>query len=167
MNGGTEPILDGVVKKRGGLFHDEIFVGSDKADGSGVDGLGAFGFLAHDEDGFAEGGSFFLDSAGVGDEEMSLAHQVDEGDVVEGRQEGHVGKSGEFRFDDGFYVGVGVDREGDLDVRAILGSPNSCSHHRTISCVSSEAISSSVYSQASSHTPKAILSSRARCLRKI
>ena len=69
MNGGTALIFSVIVKELFGLRDDALFIGSDEANGTGFDSLGTLGFFAQDEDWFAEGGSFFLDSAGVGDEE--------------------------------------------------------------------------------------------------
>ena len=42
-----------------------------------------------------ERGRLFLDAAGVGDEDVGAAHEVDEGDVVEGGDQVDVGLAGE------------------------------------------------------------------------
>jgi hypothetical protein len=85
---------------------------------AGFDGLLAFGAVAHDEDGFAEGGSFFLDAAGIGEEDVGAAHEVDEGDVVEGFEEGDAGDAAEAAVDHFADVGVGVDGVDEFAVAA-------------------------------------------------
>ena len=93
-------------------------IGSDEFDGAGFDGFGALGFLAKDEDGLAEGGSFFLDAAGIGDEQVGAAHEVDEGDVIEGWDEMDVGPVGEEAVDGVLDVWVGVNGVDNFDVVA-------------------------------------------------
>ena len=43
-----------------------------------VDGLRALGILPHDQNGLAEGRRLFLNAAAVGEDDMRLAHEVDE-----------------------------------------------------------------------------------------
>ena len=43
-----------VVKQPRGLPHDTIFVGADQFDGTGFNGLRPFGFLAQNQDWFAQ-----------------------------------------------------------------------------------------------------------------
>ena len=59
------------------------------------DGCGAFGFGAENQDGLAEGGGFFLDAAGIGDDQLGAAHEVHERDVGQGIEQRDVGDAGE------------------------------------------------------------------------
>ncbi len=115
---GAAIVFGGVIEEERRFGEDALRVGADEACSSGVDGFGPFGFLAHDEDGFAERGGFFLNAAGVGEDEVAAAHEVDEGDVFLGRDEVDVGESGEELVDGVLDVGVGVDRVDNFDVRA-------------------------------------------------
>lgn len=123
MNGSHALIQFFVVEDLSGFRDDAVFVRSNEFHGAGFDGFGALGFLAEDEDRFAEGGTFFLNAAGVGDEEIGAAHEVDERDVVERGDEVDVGLSGEQAVDGVLHVGVGVDGVDDLNAGANGESP--------------------------------------------
>ena len=57
---------------------DALFVGSDQAHGARLDCLGTFRLVAHDQNGLPERGAFLLDAAGIGEQNVRAAHQVDE-----------------------------------------------------------------------------------------
>ena len=52
-----------VVKQPRGLPHDTIFVGADQFDGTGFNGLRPFGFLAQNQDWFAQRRGLLLNAA--------------------------------------------------------------------------------------------------------
>lgn len=94
---------------------------ADEACDTGLDAFGAFGVFAQDEDGFAEGGGFFLDAARVGDEEPGVGEEMDEVGVAHGGGEDDLVATHEF-LDGGFFDGgVGVDGEDDAEVGVRLG----------------------------------------------
>ncbi len=105
-------VVGRILEEAADFGDDEVVVGTDEFDGAGVEGFGALGGVAHHEDRFSEAGGFFLDAAGVGEDEGALLHQVDEFQVLEGLDEEEVFVCGEvFAEDlvDGFaHVGVEV-----------------------------------------------------------
>lgn len=116
VNAGAGTVDFGVIEQGKDLGADAGGVCSDEDGGACLDGFLAFGFVAHDEDGLAEGRGFLLDTAGVGEEDGGAAHEVDEGDIVEGFDEGDAIDALEAAVDDGADVGVGVDGVDDLNV---------------------------------------------------
>ena len=91
VNETSADVFRGAIEQAGALANDAFFIMPHQLNGARIDGFGAFGFLADDENGLAEGGSFFLDTARIGDDEVGGAQQIDEGDVVEGLNELDVG----------------------------------------------------------------------------
>ena len=66
-------------------------IGAYEMDGTALESLRTFGGVAHDEDGFSQAGGFFLDAAGVGEDDGGFLHQVDELEVLQGFDEEEVG----------------------------------------------------------------------------
>jgi len=70
-----------VVKQPRGLPHDTIFVGADQFDGTGFNGLRPFGFLAQNQDWFAQRRGLLLNAARIGDQHVRAPHQVHKGHI--------------------------------------------------------------------------------------
>ena len=104
------------VEEPRGLGHDARPVGADEAHRAGLDRLRALGGLAHHEHGLAERGRLLLDAAGIGEHQVRAAHEVDEGDVVQRRQQVHVRGTAQDAAHRLLHVGVEVYRVHDLDV---------------------------------------------------
>lgn len=105
----------GVGEQFGEGGGDGVALGADEAGGAGGDAFFAFGGVAHDEDGFAEGGSLLLDAPGVGEDEVGAVHEGDKFGVGEGGDEMEVGEGAEEAVDGFLDVGVevnGVDEGG-------------------------------------------------------
>lgn len=91
MGAGHGFALFGAFEQAGDVCLDGVAFCPDEEDGAGLDGFGAFGGVAHDEDGFAEAGGFFLYAAGVGEDEGGAVHERDEREVGQGFDEVDVG----------------------------------------------------------------------------
>ena len=62
-------------------------VGANELVGPLRDGDGALGVLAESEAGDAEGGGFFLDAAGIGQDQRGFAKQAEEIEITDGRDQ--------------------------------------------------------------------------------
>lgn len=114
----------GVVDEGGDFADDAVVVGADEADGAGGEGFGAFGGVAHHEDGLAEAGGFFLNAAAVGEDDGGFFHEEDERQVFEGLDEVHVAEVveafAEHFVDGAAHVGIEVHRVDEVDVGIFL-----------------------------------------------
>jgi len=62
-------------------------VGADEDIGAFGDGDGAFGIFAKRQAGDAEGGGFFLDAAGIGEDEGGFAEKAEKIEIADGRDQ--------------------------------------------------------------------------------
>lgn len=100
--------------------YDGFAACSDELGGAGVDAFGSFGDFAHDENGFAECGCFFLYATGVCQDQVGAFHEPDHGGVVDGWEEMDVVEVVQHCVDGLLYVGVFVDGVKEVDVRVEL-----------------------------------------------
>ena len=112
-----------VIQQRGNLAYDEVMIGAHQMDGAALEGFRAFGGVAHHEDGLAQAGGLFLDAAGVGEDNRTLLHQIDELQILERFDEEEVGTSEIFakHLMDGLaHVGIEVHRIDEIHIRVLL-----------------------------------------------
>ena len=118
-------VAGGVVEQGGDFVYDFIEIGADEPHGSGFEGLGTLGGVAHHEYGLSKAGGFLLDASAVGQYYMGLFHQEDEGQIFERFDEEHVAESVEVfseNFVDGFAdVGVEVHGIDEIDLGIFFG----------------------------------------------
>ena len=74
-------VLRAIIEKSLSLSDDMVCVGANDLYGAGLYGFGTFRFPAHDEHRLAQGWCFFLNTAGVGEDQIGMFHQVDKGFV--------------------------------------------------------------------------------------
>jgi len=105
-----------IVEQLFGRADDPPGVGAHHLRDTGVDGFGALGDLAQDEDGLREARRLFLRAAGVGEHQRAAFHQVDEFLIVDRRHQGDIRLPGQRAVDDSAHVGVGVHGVNDMHV---------------------------------------------------
>jgi hypothetical protein len=67
--------IGGLVVHQPGYFsYDRFRIGADKFHRTSINGFGTFGCIAHHEHGLAEAWCFLLDSTGIGQNQVALAH---------------------------------------------------------------------------------------------
>src|ERR1700690_3257373 len=64
-----------IAKQQSRLAKNLFRRSTNKPKGPGVDPLGPFGSITHDENGFAERRSFLLHTSGIGEQESGSIHQ--------------------------------------------------------------------------------------------
>src|SRR5690554_179506 len=104
------------------IVTDSRDFGPNQLDGTCLNSLRAFGGVAHDQYRFTQGGSFFLDTTGVGEDDMSAIHQVNKRQVIQRLDEVYVVDTLQQTIDRLTYIGVEVDRIKNFNVGVGLGS---------------------------------------------
>ena len=108
-----------VLEKAAGFADDPRFGRADKPCAARLDGLGALGDLAQNENRATEARSLLLDSARVSEDQRRRAHELDQRHVVERRQKRDPLVIGEALAHRVLDVRVQVNRIDDLDVVAL------------------------------------------------
>ena len=83
---------------------------------AGIYGFRPFCRIAQDQNGFAERRGFFLDAAGIGEDETAMMHKVGKGFVFHGVDEVDTFDAGQLFFDYLAYERIAVNREDDFRV---------------------------------------------------
>ena len=74
--------------------HDFFGVSTAEPGNAGLDRLRALGFIPHDDNGNAKRWSFFLNSARIGQNQISLLHKKDKSQIVERLNQMHALEAG-------------------------------------------------------------------------
>ena len=114
-------VLDRILDQPGRFLDDDVLVRADDASTSCLNGFRSFGHLTQDQDRLAEGGSLLLDASRVGQDEVGVEHQEQQGEVVHRIDQGDARMTSE-QFPDGpARTGVQMRHENDVDVVVCLG----------------------------------------------
>jgi len=105
-----------VVEQALHFGNDPAQVGPHQFHGAGLDGLGAFGPVAHDQNRFAQRGTFLLDAAGVGQHQPGAPHQVHKRNVIQGFEQQNILPPGETAGNGVEHIGIAMHRIYDLDI---------------------------------------------------
>ena len=111
-----------VTQQLGRFSYNALHIGTHQLDRSGCDGFGAFGGVAHDQDRFAQGRRFFLDTTGISDDQAGAIHQVDERQVIQGFDEMDAFLSGKNAFNR--LLDVRIEVHGVEDFHIIMSRCN-------------------------------------------
>ena len=107
-------------------------VGSHKVNSATLERFRTFGCVAHNKDRFAKARSFFLNTAGISEDNGGFLHQIDELQVLEGFDEEEVGTSevfAEHLVDRLAHVWIEVHRINEIHIGILLAQVLHGSHH--------------------------------------
>jgi len=101
-----------------GRLDDGVFNGPDELYSARFDGFGPLGLVPHHQDRLAERGAFLLNAARIGNQQISLAHQIDEGHIFQRLDEEHVREPSQQAVDGLLHIRVPMHGVDDLNIGA-------------------------------------------------
>ena len=84
VNGFAHLFVCGCIFEKRAYFADnQVMIGAHKMNSTALECLRTFGGVTHDENGFAQSRSFFLDTSGVGEDDSRFFHQIDKLQILQ------------------------------------------------------------------------------------